>query len=130
MPKSVDTLSRKKNLTFEQSCEYFIDLKNQKIKVNGINFDTLSEAARHYKLNSEHLYLLRAKKNLNEEEAINLMLSNAEDLKVTYNEVNYSSKREACKALDISYYAVINQMRRKPISIETAIANVISNKKV
>ena len=130
LPKSVDTLSRKKNLTFEQSCEYFIDLKNQKIKVNGIDFDTFSEAARHYKLNSDHLYLLRYNKNLSEEEAINLMLSNAEDLKVTYNEVNYSSKREACKALDISYYAVINQMRRKPISIETAIANVISNKKV
>ena len=57
------------------------------------------------------------------------MLSNIEDLKVTYKDVNYSCRKEACKALDISYDAVTNQMRRKQISVEAAIGNVISNNK-
>jgi len=128
LPKSVDTFSRKKNLTFKQSCEHFIGLKNQKIKVNGIDFHTFREAARYYKLNEDQLYLLRAKKRMTEEEAINLMLSNKEALQVTYNNVCYSSRREACKALDIGYHAVNNQMRRKLISVEAAIGNVILNK--
>jgi hypothetical protein len=129
LPKSVDQLSRKKNLTFEQSCQYFIGLKKQTIQVNGIDFYTFSEAARYFKLNHEHLYLLKKKNGLTEEEAINQMLSNSETLRVTYNNVTYSSRREACKALNIGYHSVCNQMRRKQISVEAAINNVISNKK-
>ena len=129
LPKSVDQLSRKKNLTFEQACEYFIGLKKQKIKVNGIAFHTFSEAARHFKLNHEHLYVLKKKNSLTEEEAINQMLSNAKALSVRYKNQSYSSRREACKALNIGYDAVNNQMRRKKISVEDAIENVIKNKK-
>ena len=127
LPKSVDTLCRKKDLTFKESCEYFINLKNQKIKINGIEFNSFKEAAKYHKLNIEHLYLLRSQKNLNEEDAINIMLSNAESLKVTYNNISYSSRREACKELNIGYHAVCNQMRRKKISVEAAIDNVILN---
>ena len=93
-----------------------------------MKFDSFSKAAEYYGLGIEHLYLLR-QDNLSEEEAINQMLSNKDELKVTYKNQSYSSMREACRQLNISYRAVYNQKRRKKISPAEAIANVIANNK-
>lgn len=124
--KSVDQYKLRNNSSFEKACEYFIKKKDNKIIVNSIKFDSFSEAARHYDLGIEHLYLLR-QDNLSEEEAINQMLSNKDELKVIYKNKSYNSMREACIELNISYSAVCNQKRRKEISPAQAIANVITN---
>jgi len=124
--KSVDQYKFRNNSGFEKACEHFIKKKDNKIIVNSIKFDSFSEAARYYDLGIEHLYILR-QDNLSEEEAINQMLLNKDELKVIYKNKSYNSMREACRELNISYSAVFNQKRRKKISPEEAIANVISN---
>jgi hypothetical protein len=126
--KSVDQYRLRNNSTFEEACEHFINKKNNKIIVNNIKFDSFSKAAEYYGLGIEHLYLLR-QDNLSAEEAINQMLANKDELKVTYKNQSYSSMREACRQLNISYSAVSNQKKRKKIPPSEAIANVIANNK-
>lgn len=123
--KSVDQLARKKDLSFEESCEYFINKKL--INVNGKSYKTFSAAADYYNLNIEHLYLLR-KDGLSEEAAINQVLNNRNKNEIQFENNIYKSLRDACKQLEISYSAVTNQMKRKNISNIDAIDILIKKK--
>ena len=123
--KSVDQLARRKDLSFEESCESFINKKL--INVNGKSYKTFSAAANYYNLNIEHLYLLRSE-GLSEEAAINQVLNNRNKNEIQFKNNIYKSLRDACKQLGISYSAVTKQMNRKNISNIDAIDILIKKK--
>ncbi len=123
--KSVDQLARRKDLSFEESCESFINKKL--IIVNGKSYKTFSAAANYYNLNIEYLYLLRSE-GLSEEAAINQVLNNRNKNEIQFKNNIYKSLRDACKQLGISYSAVTKQMNRKNISNIDAIDILIKKK--
>ena len=120
--KSVDSLSRKNKISFEESCEYFIN--KSLLRINGKDFKSFSDAARFYGLNVESLYL---KKNdgLSEEDAINEMLKK----RILFNGKSYESLKAACRQLGISYNAVWKQRKRKKISSNEAIKILLGKNK-
>lgn len=91
----------------------------QPIQFKGSNFRSISEIARHYKIKAATLRQRIQGYGMTLDEAISF----TEDLSVTHNGINYTSKRKLCEALKIPYQRLIGLMHQGQ-SIESAIKRI------